>query len=110
MNEQAMSSAHQTSSPWTWPLETHEAATLTAAPVARWLRVDVGSVWVTAAATKGQAEDIWLAPGESLALPAGSTWVVEGWPKARLSLLEQAPRLSRAGLWRPAAWLRGLAA
>lgn len=109
MNTQAMSQTHQTSAPWAWPLGAHEATTLAAAPVARWLRVEAGKVWITAAAGNEQAEDIWLEPGQSLALPAGSAWVVEAWPKASLSVLEQAPRLGRAAGWRAASWLRGWA-
>ena len=38
-----------------------------------------------------QSQDIWLTAGQSGLLPAGSVWVMEGWPQARLSLLMQAP-------------------
>jgi hypothetical protein len=30
--------------------------------------------------------DIWLAPGDSVQLPAGSHWVLQAWPDARLKL------------------------
>ena len=45
----------------------------------------------------------------SVALPAGSAWVLEAWPQARLSLLQQAPavfsRPRGAGEVRAPAWL-----
>jgi hypothetical protein len=30
--------------------------------------------------------DVWLAPGDSMHLPAGSHWVLQAWPEARLKL------------------------
>lgn len=83
--------------PWTWDLASHVATTLQAADGMRWLRVHSGSVWLTQAdATEQmQAEDIWLSAGQSLALPAGSRWVLQAWPQARLSLLAQPPVVVR---------------
>ena len=103
MNKQLMSDTHQ-AAPWAWSLETRQAATLLAAPAARWLRVDEGRVWITAQQGDEHGDDIWLEAGDSLALPAGSAWVVEAWPQARLSLLQAAPvAVSRGALW-PLAW------
>ena len=108
MNTSAMLNLHHDTTPWAWALHSHAATTLAAAPALRWLRVDAGCVWVTAREAacngSGAAADIWLHAGQSLALPAGSQWVLEAWPQARLSLLMAAPggvsreRVS-SGLW-----------
>lgn len=108
MKSLLMIDSHQTSSPWSWPLEARAATTVQASASARWLRVDEGCAWVTAQRSDAQADDIWLGAGDSLALPAGSAWVVEGWPQARLSLLQAQPAARHAasshrGGWR--AWL-----
>lgn len=116
MTQQLMSGLHHTD-PWDWTLQNREAQTLTAAPAQRWLRVEEGCLWLTRRDSNGQREDdVWLTAGESLALPAGSEWVLEAWPQARLSLLLQAPvtarRVSRAvssqqRWWqRTSGWLR----
>ena len=34
--------------------------------------------------------DIWLQQGDSLALPPGSSWLLQAWPGADLMLMEQA--------------------
>ncbi|MDO9073167.1 MAG: DUF2917 domain-containing protein [Rubrivivax sp.] len=88
--------------PWSWPLAQREVRTLPAAAVPRWLRVDVGFVWVTQDRRDAPAEDIWLHAGESLALPAGTAWIVEAWPRAQLSLLQAMPVLSRGAPWQQA--------
>ena len=90
MNTSPMSNAHQTTTPWECRLAPRKAATLAAETKPRWLHVEAGCVWLTRANGREQAEDIWLGAGESLALPAGSEWVLEGWPQARLSLLQTA--------------------
>jgi hypothetical protein len=82
-----MSKVHEHSAPWAWALAGHEAASLSASPVARWLRVDEGCLWVTPEQAGPETEDLWLQPGDSLELPAGSRWVLQAWPKARLSVL-----------------------
>lgn len=114
MNQQLMSGLHHTA-PWDWTLHNREAQTLTAAAAPRWLRVEEGCLWLTRRDSHGQREDdVWLTAGESLALPAGSEWVLEAWPQARLSLLLQAPvpanrawRAASLRWWqRPSGWLR----
>jgi hypothetical protein len=123
MNTPLMSDSHQASNPWAWLLAPGQATTLAAEPVARWLRVEEGCVWVTrrdGGQLQNPADDIWLRAGQSLALPAGTAWVIEGWPQARLALLLQAPAgsssaFSRGGRaqalpwWQPS-WLRAGAA
>ena len=91
MTASPMSKVHHTQ-PWNWTLSERQVQTLPAAPVQRWLRVEEGCLWGTRRDSHGQREDdVWLAAGESLALPAGSHWLLEAWPQARLSLLLQAP-------------------
>lgn len=112
MSSATMTHLHQRSGPWTWQLEARQATTLGAAGAPRWLRVDEGCLWVTATRSVDgtQVEDIWLAPGQSLALPSGSAWVLQAWPGARMSLLQAAPNLSRAASSRRGVWgwpLRG---
>ena len=94
MNPSFMLNPHQT--PWAWELLPRKASTLHAEPVARWLRVECGNVWLTRANGTEQADDIWLHEGESLALPEGSEWVVEGWPHARVSLMQPSPGTAEA--------------
>lgn len=118
MNPPSMSKLHHSSpEPWSWNLARREARTLAAAPAPRWLRVEEGCLWLTRRDSHGQREDdVWLGAGESWALPAGSEWVLEAWPQARLSLLLQAPLPARSA-WRgasrhwwqrPSWWLRCL--
>ena len=98
MNQTAMTQTHQ-ATPWAWTLQARQATTLPAAAAPRWLRVEEGCVWLTAHHGDEPAQDIWLCAGQSLALPAGTAWVMEAWPQARLSLLLAAPRPSRAAAW-----------
>ncbi len=102
MNLQAMTEAHH-ATPWAWTLAPRQASTLPAAAVPRWLRVDEGCVWLTVRDGDGPADDIWLRAGESVALPAGTTWIVEAWPQARVALLQAAPS-RRAPVWRGVSW------
>ena len=101
MNIIAMFNLHQDTPPWAWSLQGHQATTLAAEATPRWLRVEAGCLWVTAHQDTRQgheaAADIWLGAGDSLALPAGSEWVLEAWPQARLSLLMAAPRAFSRG-------------
>lgn len=113
MNPPLMTEPHQrvaaTVAPWTWPLEPRQVRTLPAAGLPRWLRVDAGCVWVTQSRSDAPAEDLWLQAGESLALPAGTAWVVEAWPRTQLSLLQAAPVFSRDAPWaQPWGWLAAL--
>lgn len=112
MNSFIMTEPHQPKAadgaPWSWSLAPRQARTVPAAAAPRWLRVDAGCVWVTQKRADAPAEDLWLQTGDSLALPAGTAWIVEAWPRARLSLLQAAPSFSRAVPWLQA-W-SGLAA
>ena len=102
MNTPAMLNLHQDGTPWVCALQGHQATTLAADAVPRWLRVDAGCLWVTARQGTGQghaaAADIWLGADDHLALPAGSEWVLQAWPQARLSLLVAAPAAVSRGL------------
>jgi hypothetical protein len=96
VDQKLMSKSHQnvgvTAAPWSWSLQAREAFTLTRETVPRWLRVDEGCLWVTPLKAGPHVADLWLQAGDSLALPAGSAWVVEAWSQARLSLLLAQPR------------------
>lgn len=66
-----------------------QARRLRAAPRSRWLAVEVGRVWLTRSCSAASPEaDIWLAAGQRQWLAPGSEWVVEGWPDARVAVLE----------------------
>lgn len=108
METPLMQPRHRNAPPWLWQLSACEAATLQPQNAPRWLRVESGLVWVTAREAGPHGADLWLNAGESLELPAGTAWVLQAWPQARLSLAVRAPqceRLSRgAGAW--ARWLR----
>jgi hypothetical protein len=94
MQHQPISNMHHHPSPWAWHLAGHQAQTLPAAASPRWLLVQAGQVWVTQARQRSPVQpppDIWLQAGDSLALPAGSAWVLEAWNDADLHLAEPAP-------------------
>ena len=95
MKQPFMSEAHQTAQPWAFRLDGRQAVTLLAEAAPRWLRVDCGRVWITAREGGSDNPDIWLDAGQSLAVPAGSAWVLEAWPDAQLSLLQAAPAAFR---------------
>lgn len=109
MNTPLMTNLHHDTAPWVWPLADHAATTLEADVAPRWLHVDEGCVWVTARDGGPQSTDHWLGAGQSLALPAGTAWVVEAWPRARLSLLlaQPAARTSATSsrAWWQSSWL-----
>ena len=84
---------HQAPAPWEWQLADSHAATLAAHAAPRWLQVNEGCVWVTAEDAGPHAPDLWLQAGAHLQLPAGSTWVLQAWPQARMSLLLAQPAL-----------------
>ena len=81
--------------PWEWPLAEGEVRRIGPAPVTRWLDVAAGRVWLTPTRDDDLADDHWLGAGERLALPAGSAWVLEAWPAARVAL-HQAPPVVRS--------------
>ena len=90
-------SAHQSAaSPWLAQLAADDVLTLTAVPARRWLRVERGCLWVTAASGAPgpvpREADIWLNEGDSLVLPPGSSWLLQAWPGADLMLVQQAPQ------------------
>jgi len=91
MSASTMKKLHDTATaaPWQWRLGARSARRLAAAPVARWLAVEEGRVWLTRSQTSQEPpEDVWLAAGERLPLPPGTDWVAEGWPEARVVVLE----------------------
>ena len=93
-----MSESHRpapATAPWEWPLKEGEVRRIAPAPVARWLDVAAGRVWLTPTRRDDLAVDHWLAAGERLPLPAGSAWVLEAWPSARVAL-HQAPPVACA--------------
>jgi hypothetical protein len=92
MSPNPMTISHQTGAPWEWPLEAARATRLAAADHPRWLAVTAGRVWLTRSGAGIEGGDLWLAEGERHLLPAGSEWVVEGWPQARVELLEAPQR------------------
>lgn len=88
---------------WEWRLAPGSALRVPAAARPRWLAVTQGRVWITRSGAGPQGGDVWLQAGQRHPLPAGSEWVAEGWPEARIELLEAAPvsvRASRAASWR----------
>jgi hypothetical protein len=83
------------------------ASTTLAVRAPRVLQVCEGRLWLTTAgdAQRG-APDVWLLPGDTLALEPGARAVVEGWPTARFRLLvppsecqPAPPLLARARAW-----------
>jgi Protein of unknown function (DUF2917) len=69
-----------------WALAPGTAATLMAQQP-QWLWVHEGRVWLTRGNGEHEGDDVWLEPGERHLLPAGTRWVAEGWPSARVSLV-----------------------
>lgn len=92
MNTRLMINSYQVM-PWEWCLPSRTATRITAERHGRWLLVVEGEVWLTQSGTGPEGEDIWLTAGQCHYLPASVEWVAEGWPKARIELLE-APALS----------------
>lgn len=91
MNTESMSKSYPETA-WEWCLGRSAATTLAAAPMLRWLQVNAGRVWLTGGAPGTQAQDIWLQAGDRHALPPGTQWVLEGEPRAALSLLQPPPQ------------------
>jgi hypothetical protein len=103
-----MNFAHQDRAPWQWPLLPYSATALPAAPVSRWLEVSEGEVWLTGGHPGQQAVDVWLQSGQNHPLPACTAWVMQGWPQARVTVLETPARMPVPDRFsvRWAAWLR----
>ena len=99
MNLNPMKDLHQANSPFVWPLADRQAVTLAADRGTRSLWVHEGRVWLTRQCTSGLPEDVWLHAGQSHTLPAGTEWVVEAWPQARLSVVQAAPTVIKAVVW-----------
>ncbi|WP_428420331.1 DUF2917 domain-containing protein [Methylibium sp.] len=74
-----------------WQLGSGQTLRLPATRSARWLRLREGRLWVTAEGRVGAPppEDWWLAPGQSLRLPAGTEVLAEGWSAASFEVLEE---------------------
>ena len=74
-----------------WRLAAGQALHLPAVRIARWLRLREGQLWITADGRRGgpPPEDWWLAPGQSLRLPAGTPVLAESWGAASFELLEE---------------------
>ena len=120
MNQPFMTDLNQTAGlasapnlvPFVWQLPAREAVTLAADSAPRALWVHEGRVWLTRQCRACTPDDVWLQAGQNLTLPAGSEWVVEAWPTARVILVQTAPALVKRrataswGLaWRAAAHL-----
>ena len=81
----------------TWHLDGGRALTLAGGAEARRLQVARGRVWLTLSGTAdAPAQDQWLEAGQAVALAAGQTAVLEGWPAADFEIL--VPPGSAAGL------------
>jgi Protein of unknown function (DUF2917) len=90
-----MTIPHDPSSPapWQWRLSSRQVQRLRPAPALRWLAVEEGRVWLTRSRqTLEPGEDVWLSAGQRLPLPPGSEWVAEGWPDAKVVVLESPQR------------------
>ena len=74
-----------------WRVTRGQALRLPPMRVARLLRLREGQLWVTADGRLGAVppEDWWLAPGETLRVPAGARLLASGWPCASFELLEE---------------------
>ena len=110
-----MSPVHHSAAPWLTTMAAGDVQRLGGTAARRWLLVQRGCLWVTAATVASDAApreaDIWLAEGDSLSLPAGSSWLLQAWPQAELMLVEQAPaRLPQAGRLQAAFGLRPMLA
>ena len=79
--------------PFVWSLPAREALTLAADSAPRALWVHEGRVWLTRQCHACTPDDVWLQAGQSHTLPAGSEWVIEAAPMARVTLVQTAPAL-----------------
>ena len=71
-----------------WRLPRGRSMRLSVGPGERRLRVHTGRLWLTAQGDLDRpAEDVWLAAGEDVRLPSGTSIVAEGWPQASFELV-----------------------
>jgi len=71
-----------------WVLTPGASMKLAAHAHGRVLQACEGLLWITTEGTDARAAlDVWLLPGETLALEPGTDVVIEGWPSARFRLL-----------------------
>ncbi len=94
-----ISKTHHDNSPFVWPLAQRQAVTLAADPGTRSFWVHEGRVWLTRQCSHGTADDVWLDAGQSHTLPAGTEWVVEAWPQARVSVVQAAAAVLKPRQW-----------
>ncbi len=89
MNTQLMTHLQQSRrTPAQWALAANRAMTLEIGPGPRELHVTEGRLWLTRAGTAQRgSEDIWLLPGDALAMVSGSEWVIEADGESRFQLL-----------------------
>ena len=99
MPHHLMTQTHQANSPFVWPLAERQAVTLGADPATRQLWVHEGRVWLTRRCEGGTPQDVWLDAGQSHTLPAGTEWVAEAWPQARVSVVQAAPAVIKSRVW-----------
>ncbi|WKB50665.1 DUF2917 domain-containing protein [Eleftheria terrae] len=87
-----------------WTLAAGRSITLkTVAPTV--LKVSSGRVWATAGDGSDQtSDDLVLSAGEELALPAGQTLVIEGWPSACFEMALAALPVRRQEAAMPPLW------
>ncbi len=85
---------------WRWRFEGQEVKSLPAVATNRCLQVESGKLWLTptlkARARCGEqaAQDHWLLPGQSFFLPAGTSWVVQGFEGASATVAQLPPAVT----------------
>ena len=88
MKNALMQKVQRSSGDAVWTLAPGASMKLAAHGHRRLLQACDGRVWVTTEGTEERAAlDVWLLPGETLALEPGTDVVLEGWPHARFRLL-----------------------
>ena len=88
MTNQLMHQPQRSRAGLVWTLGPGTSMPLAAHSHGRLLEVCDGRLWVTTEGTDERAAlDVWLLPGDTLALEPGTDVVLEGWPSARFRLL-----------------------
>src|SRR5689334_13978888 len=83
-----------------WTLAPGASTTLVVHEHGRVLQAYEGRLWVTTSGTRDDAAlDVWLMPGETLALAPGTDVVLEGWPSARFRVLVPAMAAETRRRW-----------